>query len=378
LYRFIQFFRASSFFVSTFPSNFNSLSLLSLFISFAFSSPSPQLEPQTGLPLERLDRNAVHDPAELVKRGFNFASIFSDQWSGDSSATSASSTSDKTSSDASNSSSGSSSDATALDSDEKGLAFTIPEAQNKKNIPGNTSGNGQLPSPGTKEYHDFISQLKQADTAIDRNNLLGPAGLAFSFLESASFGGGGKDGGVVLADNTQYPATVGNGLAMLAGFLGPCGMVAPHTHPRATEVLVLISGPPLTFGMIPEGGTFSFSGVQLPGTVALLPQGSYHFVQNSGCTPSVIVAGFNNESPGAQFLGNSYAAFDASYYAAAFGENVTVLDADKIPNAVNIGTKSCMQKCSLDASTFDILNYTKQEIMLESYATYLESVGYNW
>lgn len=35
-----------------------------------------------------------------------------------------------------------------------------------------------------------------------------------------SFGGGGKDGGVILADNTQFPGVVGNGLSWLAGFLG--------------------------------------------------------------------------------------------------------------------------------------------------------------
>jgi hypothetical protein len=31
-------------------------------------------------------------------------------------------------------------------------------------------------------------------------------------------------------------------------------MVAPHIHPRATEILVNVAGPPLMTGVIPEAG----------------------------------------------------------------------------------------------------------------------------
>lgn len=34
----------------------------------------------------------------------------------------------------------------------------------------------------------------------------------------------------------------------------PCGMLAPHIHPRATEILVNVGGPPLMIGIIPEEG----------------------------------------------------------------------------------------------------------------------------
>src|ERR1700676_2431792 len=32
-------------------------------------------------------------------------------------------------------------------------------------------------------------------------------------------------------------------------------MVAPHIHPRATEILVNVAGPPLMTGVIPEAGS---------------------------------------------------------------------------------------------------------------------------
>jgi len=62
------------------------------------------------------------------------------------------------------------------------------------------------------------------------------------------------DGGVVLADDTLFPGVIGAGSAILMGCLGPCGMVAPHLHPRTTEILVNIAGPPMMTWVIPEGG----------------------------------------------------------------------------------------------------------------------------
>ena len=172
-----------------------------------------------------------------------------------------------------------------------------------------------------------ITALQQANTANDRYAILGQDGLAFSFLDAQSFAGGGKDGGVVLADDTLFPGVIGTGSAMLMGFLGPCGMVAPHIHPRATEILVNVAGPPLMTGVIPEGGAPSIVGYAGPGNVTLLPQGSVHYVASTGCYPTVIVAGFNNESPGVLFVSQAFAAFDEQTYSAAFGEiGVTMID----------------------------------------------------
>ncbi len=87
-----------------------------------------------------------------------------------------------------------------------------------------------------------IAALNAANTANERYKILGPDGLVFDFLgaffklegcilrglalmtffttDAPSFGGGGKDGGVVLADNTVFPGVIGQGQAMLMGFLG--------------------------------------------------------------------------------------------------------------------------------------------------------------
>ncbi|KAH8917865.1 RmlC-like cupin, partial [Atractiella rhizophila] len=223
---------------------------------------------------------------------------------------------------------------------------------------------------------DQVKQLYAASTNNQRYEILGANGLAFDFFAAPSFAGGGKDGGVVLADNTQWPGVVGTGSAMLVGTLGPCGMIAPHNHPRATEILINIVGPDLIYGSIPQGGSEVIMGKAAVGQVALLPKGSYHFVQNGGCTPTVIVAGFNDESPGALFVSQAYAAFDEETYEAAFGASgLVMLDPAEIPNTVNLGADDCLKMCGIDRS-YDISNVTKEELFMQSLAGYLKSINY--
>lgn len=99
----------------------------------------------------------------------------------------------------------------------------------------------------------------------------------------------GAAGHLVLASVSDFPALVGNGesiqrwykchcsepviagVALLAGFLGPCGMNTPHTHPRATEFLYLVNGT-LQNGMITETGSRFIVNNITGGQGILLPQ----------------------------------------------------------------------------------------------------------
>jgi len=230
-----------------------------------------------------------------------------------------------------------------------------------------------LPSQKRDSLSQKITALHQANTAVDRYNILGQNGLAFSFLDAPSLGGGGKDGGVVLADDTLFPGVIGTGSAMLIGFLGPCGMIAPHIHPRAAEILVNVAGPPLMTGVIPEAGAPSIVGYAGVGNATVLPQGSVHYVSSTGCYPTVIVAGFNNESPGNLFVSQAFAAFDEETYSAAFGGiGVTMIDDSQIPNVVNIGRQDCLKKCGINEKTFDINKTSKAELLKQAFEGYLK------
>ena len=80
-------------------------------------------------------------------------------------------------------------------------------------------------------------------------------------------------------------------MAMTIGFLGPCGMNTPHTHPRATEMLYVVNGT-LTSGMIPENGNrFIFNTLE-PGQAQIFLQGSIHYQQNELCEPVMFVGAY--------------------------------------------------------------------------------------
>ena len=86
-------------------------------------------------------------------------------------------------------------------------------------------------------------------------------------------------------------------VAMTVGFIGPCGMNTPHTHPRATEFNYVVSGKFMT-GMLQENGVRPIMGTVHEGQASLFPRGSIHFEVNLGCEPAVFVAAFSNPDPG--------------------------------------------------------------------------------
>ncbi len=69
-----------------------------------------------------------------------------------------------------------------------------------------------------------------------------------------------KDHGVALMYFTPYwgGAYRGEGITAVRFVLVPCGVNVPHTHPRATELLNVVSGGPLLVGWVDTSGSNSF------------------------------------------------------------------------------------------------------------------------
>lgn len=163
----------------------------------------------------------------------------------------------------------------------------------------------------------LVGQLRQAPTQVDRINLLSDADYLFDFLNPPSGVTTGSGGHTVASSSENFPAVVGNGVSMseystiligvlfitfsisAIGFLGPCGMNSPHTHPRATEINFSVNTT-LRAGFLSENGA-RFVPVELAaGSAAVFPQGVIHFEMNPTCEPAMFVAGFNGEDPGVQ------------------------------------------------------------------------------
>ena len=144
---------------------------------------------------------------------------------------------------------------------------------------------------------ELVAQLRGEPTQVDRIRALNDTQYVFDFLKPSSGATTGAGGHIVAASSENFPAVVGNGVAMTIGFLGPCGMNTPHTHPRATEINFSVNTT-LRAGFLMENGA-RFVDVELAaGSAAVFPMGAIHFEMNPTCETAMFVAGFNGEDPG--------------------------------------------------------------------------------
>lgn len=112
----------------------------------------------------------------------------------------------------------------------------------------------------------------------------------FDFFGAATGAAGvtsGAAGHTVAASSANFPAVIGNGVAMskillcrrfhahlslsAVGILGPCGVNTPHTHPRATEINISVNGT-LRTGMLAENGARFVVNELPPGSMTVFPQ----------------------------------------------------------------------------------------------------------
>ena len=123
----------------------------------------------------------------------------------------------------------------------------------------------------------FVAQLLLAPTAEERINMLHPSDLIFDFglaqgNTSNTVGNGGR---TVKADRGTFPALTGTGVSMTLGFLGPCGFNTPHTHPRGTEINVVVQGA-LKAQFQLENGATNFISDLTQYQMTVFPMGAMH------------------------------------------------------------------------------------------------------
>lgn len=90
--------------------------------------------------------------------------------------------------------------------------------------------------------------------------------------------------------------TLGAGFARLDFAVG--GINVPHTHPRATEVFLVMEGA-LYMGFVTTDRRL-FVTTLYKGDVFIFPRGLVHFQINVGPGPALAFAGFNSQNPGLQ------------------------------------------------------------------------------
>ena len=213
-------------------------------------------------------------------------------------------------------------------------------------------------SNSTANNIQLIQQLELAPTAVDRFNLLTAQDFVYDFLAPPPGDAvtTGKGGHTVKADRKLMPALIGTGVSMTLGFIGPCGFNTPHTHPRSSQINVIVEGS-LAVLFVPENGVDPIGPSTLDKfQMTVFPQGSTHMEWNPNCEPAVFVAGFASEDPGVEQSAQTLFELPEEVVQADLGvttlngESIAQFDA-KLPANVALGVRSCLKKCGLPVET---------------------------
>ncbi|GAB4838031.1 Auxin-binding protein ABP19a [Ancistrocladus abbreviatus] len=119
---------------------------------------------------------------------------------------------------------------------------------------------------------------------------LGVAGNTSNIIKAA----------VTPAFDAQFPGVNGLGISMARLDLDKGGVVPMHTHPGASEVLVVIRGT-ICAGFISSANTVYLKTLKR-GDLMVFPQGLLHFQVNGGGIPAIAYVSFSSSNPGLQIL----------------------------------------------------------------------------
>ncbi|KAG0284462.1 hypothetical protein BGZ97_008193, partial [Linnemannia gamsii] len=217
----------------------------------------------------------------------------------------------------------------------------------------------------------FKAALAGAASYSDRQEILftnppDASNITFTFINNTVTDGTG--GTIALSTVNNFPALIGTQVAMAIGFVNPCGLNVPHSHPRANEFLTVIQGE-LVAGLVleindgsrghvvgqpaPVDGPIPQVNVTLSNYKGMLfPQGETHFQFNPTCEPALFAAAFDSSDPGrTQIARNFFSNMPDEMLIAAAGSDLEVLDAkriaefrDNIPNSFVVIMEECAVK----------------------------------
>lgn len=127
---------------------------------------------------------------------------------------------------------------------------------------------------------DLNARLKTVATNFDRLDILSEdSDWWYDFDLHPNYNS--AVGAVITADAATFPALTGLGISIALLKLAPCGMLPPHLHPRATNLVTAITGN-TTSWMIGENGVRTHRVDLTPMRMTIFPQGSLHVMQNNG------------------------------------------------------------------------------------------------
>ncbi|XP_044483565.1 germin-like protein subfamily 1 member 17 [Mangifera indica] len=103
----------------------------------------------------------------------------------------------------------------------------------------------------------------------------------------------------------QIPGLNTLGISAARIDFAPYGENPPHTHPRATEILVVLEGTLLVGFITSDPNRTLITNVLNKGDVFVFPVGLIHFQVNIGKTNAIAFSGLNSQNPGVITIANA-------------------------------------------------------------------------
>ena len=207
----------------------------------------------------------------------------------------------------------------------------------------------------------LIAELKAADSAVERNQILaangGNASFIFDFANPpAAAVVASPAGKLAVANSATAPFLTGFDSSLAYVTIQPCGLILPHIHPRGDEFIINTQGTIFT-QFIAESGAALVSNTLNTLGATLFPKGSIHLEYNPECTPAAFVAAFNNNDPGVSFVAANFFSLDDQVVIASLGGDAVVSGADlasirhALPEGLAVSVEQCVQKCGINPNS---------------------------
>ncbi|XP_006357214.1 germin-like protein subfamily 1 member 1 [Solanum tuberosum] len=133
---------------------------------------------------------------------------------------------------------------------------------------------------------------------------INPQNVDISHFATSTLSKAGKIGivfgfNVTLTSIFNLPGMNTQGLTMARIDIGPNSLVSPHSHPRASEVAILLKGS-LLVGFI-NTSNHLFTQKLRPGDSFVFPKGMIHFLYNTDSkVQALALSGLSSQNPGVQ------------------------------------------------------------------------------
>ncbi|KAJ7531602.1 hypothetical protein O6H91_14G051000 [Diphasiastrum complanatum] len=130
-----------------------------------------------------------------------------------------------------------------------------------------------------------------------------PADFSSSLFNSPGSTANALGVAVTLAGASNFGGLNTQGLSIARIDYAAGGLVPPHVHPRASEVLLVLQG--TISAAFVDGSNKLYSQTLQPFDLFVFPRGLIHYSVNLGTGPALSISGFNSQNPGLSLIANA-------------------------------------------------------------------------